>query len=67
MIKLQAFMSATFLKKTPAQVLSCEYCKIIKKNYFQEHVLTTTFLYGEVAHDSETSDFKKLYQILWFL
>ena len=29
--------------------------------YFQEHLRTTTFLYGAVAHDSETFVFTKLY------
>ena len=28
--------------------------------YFQEHQGTTSFLYGAVAHDSETYDFAKL-------
>ena len=29
-----------FIKKeTPAQVFSCEYCKIIKNNFFIKHVL----------------------------
>ena len=35
---LQAFRSATLLKKYPAQVLSCEYCEILKNTYFEEHL-----------------------------
>ena len=31
LLRLQAFKSATLLKKTTTQVLSCEYCKVFKK------------------------------------
>ena len=30
-----------FSKETPTQVLSYEICEIIKKTYFEEHLLTT--------------------------
>ena len=29
-----------YSKETPTQVLSCEYCKIFKKTYFEEHLRT---------------------------
>ena len=29
-----------YLKETPAQVFSCEYCKIFKNTYFEEHLRT---------------------------
>ena len=29
----------------------CEYCEILKSTYFEEHLWTTTFLYGAVTHD----------------
>ena len=25
-------------KETPTQVFSCEYCKVFKNNYFEEHL-----------------------------
>ena len=31
---------ATLLKKAPTQVLSCEYCKIFKNSYIEEHLRT---------------------------
>ena len=37
LIKLQFWGSATLLKKTPTQVLSCEICKIFKSNHFEKH------------------------------
>ena len=54
-------MPETFKKETLVEVFSCEYCKILKKTYFQEHLQTIAFLYGTVAHESETYDFTKLY------
>ena len=33
---LQFWGPVTILKKTPAQVLSCEICKLFKSNYFEE-------------------------------
>ena len=35
LIKLQLYQN-----QTPAQVFSCEYCKIFKNTYFEEHLLT---------------------------
>ena len=29
-----------YLKETPAQVFSCEYCKIFNNTYFEEHLRT---------------------------
>ena len=29
---------ATFLKETPTQNVSCEFCKIFKNSYFEEHL-----------------------------
>ena len=40
LIKLQAWRPATLLKKTPAQIFSCEICRIFKNTYFQEHLQT---------------------------
>ena len=37
-IKIQAWRSATFLKKTPAQGFSCECCEIFKNTYLEEHL-----------------------------
>ena len=48
------------------QVFSCEYCEILKNTYFQKHLQTTTFLYGAVAHDSETMILHMGFN-LWFL
>ena len=31
------------LKETPTQLLSCEYCEIFKKAYFEEHIPTAAF------------------------
>ena len=33
------------LKKTLAEMLSCEFCKIFKNNFFTEHVWETAFRY----------------------
>ena len=41
LIKLEFSGSATLLKKTLRQVLSCEIWKIFKSNYFEEHLWTT--------------------------
>ena len=30
-----------YLKKTPAQVFSCDFCKMFKKTYFTEHLRET--------------------------
>ena len=53
--KVAGLHACSFFKKreTPAQVIFCEYCEILKNNYFQEQLPTTTLLYGAVAHDSE--------------
>ena len=48
-------------------MFSCEYCEILKNTYSQEHLPTTIFLYGAVAHDPETYDFMKFTTILWTL
>ena len=36
--KSQVVRPANLLKKTPIQMLSCEYCKICKSTYFEEHM-----------------------------
>ena len=33
----------TPMMETPAEVLSCEYCKTFKNNYFEEHLRKDTF------------------------
>ena len=33
-----------YLKETPAQVFSCEYCQIFKNTYFEEPLRTAAFL-----------------------
>ena len=38
LIKLQSEVAANFIKKTPTQVFSCEYCEIFKNTYFEEHL-----------------------------
>ena len=40
LIKLRAFRPATLLKWTPTQTFSCEYCKILKSNYFEKQLWT---------------------------
>ena len=37
-IKLQFWRPATFLRKTPTQMLSCEICEIFKNSYFEKHL-----------------------------
>ena len=37
-VNLQVFS----LKETPAQVLSCEYCRIFKNTYFEKHLWTVS-------------------------
>ena len=32
--------ACNFVKETPAQVFSCEYCEIFKNTYFEEHLWT---------------------------
>ena len=41
LIKLQAWGSATLLKRDSTQLLSCEVCEIFKNTYFKEHLWTT--------------------------
>ena len=36
-----------YLKK--AQVFSCEYCAMLKKTYFEEHLCTAACNYGNLA------------------
>ena len=38
LINLQLWGRATLLKKTLALALSCEICKLLKNNYFEEHL-----------------------------
>ena len=38
LIKLPAFRSVTFLKKTPTQVFTIEYFENFKSTYFEEHL-----------------------------
>ena len=33
-------ISFKYFKETPTQTLSCEYCEIFKKSYFEEHLRT---------------------------
>ena len=48
-------------------MFSCEYCEILKNTYFQEHLQTTTFLYGAVAHDSQArnQEFFRAGEVSW--
>ena len=41
LMNLQASRTATFLKETPTQLFSCEYCKIFKNTCFDENLRTT--------------------------
>ena len=43
----EAFSPATLL--TPAQVFSCEICKILKKTYFEEHLRKTASTLSNVC------------------
>ena len=36
-------LGTPLLKKTPTQVISCEYCEIFKNTYFEEHLCTAAF------------------------
>ena len=42
------------LKESPTQVFSCEFCKIFKYTFFNEHIrwllLSCTFLFKELPH-----------------
>ena len=44
LIKLQVLRPATLFKKTPTQVLSCEYCEIFKNSFFYRTRLVATSL-----------------------
>ena len=35
-----------YLKETPIQVFSCEYCKIFKNTYFEEHLQMAALVCG---------------------
>ena len=61
LIKLQGWVSATLLKKTP--VLSCEIYKPFKNNYFEEHLWTSAFK-DYLNRDSNTGAFL---WILWII
>ena len=43
LLKLQAFRPANLSKREPAQVFSFEYCEILKKTYFEEHLQIAAF------------------------
>ena len=43
LIKLQGLQ--LYLKDTPTQVFSCEYCEIFKKTYFEEYLQTATITF----------------------
>ena len=60
LIKLQFWGPATLLKKTPAQMLSCEIYKLFKNNYFEEHLWTSASKHY-LKRDSNTDAF------LWIL
>ena len=57
---LQAWRTATLLKKTPTHVFKCEYWEIFKNSFFIKHLrrlllkLTLNFLHKRVAFLSET-------------
>ena len=58
--KVAVLGSATLLRKTPRQMLSCEICEIFKNNYFEEHLWpSASKLY--LKRDSNTGVF------LWIL
>ena len=39
--KTVGLKACNFIKKTPVQVHSCEYCKTLKNTYFEEHLRIT--------------------------
>ena len=53
LIKLQAFRPATLLKKTPTQVLSCEYWEIFKNSFFHRTSANGCFCASEVEPFAE--------------
>ena len=62
LIKSQTWRPAILLKKSPTQVLSCEYCEIFKNSFFIEHFwwqllfhsfLANIPLYSDAFHYSE--------------
>ena len=43
-----------FTKENPTQVFSCEYCKIFKKAYFEEHLRTAASNFYTLNHSNPT-------------
>ena len=39
--KVAVLQPIDFIKETPTQVFSCEYCEILKSIYFEKHLQTT--------------------------
>ena len=44
--KVAGLQGCKFIKKTPTQVFSREYCEIFKNTYFEEHLRTAASVYS---------------------
>ena len=42
-LQFQAFRRATVLKRDSSTDAFCEYCKVFKSSYFEEHLRTTDY------------------------
>ena len=64
---MQFWGPATLLKKTPAQVLSCEVVKLFKNIYFEEHLwISTSKLYLQRDSNTDVFLFSSGYTNVWF-
>ena len=49
LIKLQAFRSATLLKRDYSTGACCDYCELFKNTYFKEHLRTAASVYSKIC------------------
>ena len=58
----------TYLKETPTEVFSCEYCEILKSTYFEEHLrmATSTQWKAWITWKSRINISDKLNELLFF-
>ena len=47
-----------YLKETPTQTLSSEYCKVFKNTYFERHLQTAASNYFKKLHNKVNSSFR---------
>ena len=56
--KVAGFKACNFIKETPTQEFSYEYCEIFKKTYFEKHLRTAASAQPSVAfHIKQMTDF----------